>query len=90
MLDHLDKFEDHPSLYQRLAVQCVLLEEGRGQWAGWAAGEVVDSEAYFLTDYQEELLQLPHIASYSDVGHYCAHHEREGGKEYYAEIKKQH
>ena len=94
MLDRLDQLEDHPNLYQRLPVQCVLLEEGQGQWAGRRVGEVVDTEAYFLTDYREELLQLPHMASYVNTplgeAHYCPRHERDAGVEFYGEVKKQH
>ena len=95
MLDRLDRLEDHPNLYQRLAVQCVLLEEGQGQWAGRQAGEVVDTEAYFLADYREELLQLPHLTNYANMpsaeeGHYCPRHERDSGVEFYREVKEQH
>ena len=94
MLDRLDQLEDHPNLYQRLPVQCVLLEEGQGQWAGRRVGEVVDTEAYFLTDYREELLQLSHMASYANTplgeAHYCLRHERDAGVEFYGEVKKQH
>ena len=94
MLDRLDQLEDHPNLYQRMAVQCVLLEEGQGQWAGRGVGEVVDTETYFLTDYREELLKLPYIANYGDtpsvVEQYFPKSERETAAELYKDVKKQY
>lgn len=94
MLDRLDQLEDHPNLYQRMAVECVLLGEGQGQWAGRGVGEVVSTEAYFLMDYREELLKLPYIANYEDTpsgtGRYCPKDERETAAELYGEVKKQH
>ena len=94
MLDRLDQLEDHPNLYQRMAVQCVLLEEGQGQWAGRGVGEVVDTETYFLTDYREELLGLPYIANYGDtpsvVEQYFPKSERETAAELYKDVKKQY
>ena len=94
MLDRLDQLEDHPNLYQRMAVQCVLLEEGQGQWAGRGVEEVVDTETYFLTDYREELLKLPYIANYGDtpsvVEQYFPKSERETAAELYKDVKKQY
>ena len=93
MLDRLDQLEDHPNLYRRMAVQCVLLEEGQGQWAERGVGEVVDTETYFLTDFREELLKLPYIANYGDtpsvVEQYFPKDERETAAELYEEVKKQ-
>ncbi|KAL4228659.1 hypothetical protein ACF0H5_011704 [Mactra antiquata] len=73
-LEYLDKLENHPRLYTR---QPVTLTTKRDENE---AMEEINAEAYFLVNYQPELLQLPTLETYKDLVNgkkYVLHKDRE-------------
>ena len=61
MLQVLDVLEEHPQIYRRREVQCILDESKTNK------DDVVTCQAYFLYDFRPELLSLPHLSSYADT-----------------------
>lgn len=64
MLKVIDDFEDHPLIYRRMPVHCVLQQEG-----GTSSSELygnIACETYLLNNFHPELLSLPHLRSYTE------------------------
>ena len=64
MLKVLDDLEEHPRVYRRTPMHCVL-EEGSSSDLPGVIGNIA-CEAYLLYDFYPGLLSLPHLSSYTD------------------------
>ena len=94
MLKILDDLEEHPRIYRRTPVQCVL-EKGTSTDVTDLLGVSgnIPCETYLLYNYRPELLSLPHLSSYADKSdgmalHYVSKIDREDSKlEWWKELK---
>ena len=94
MLKVLDDLEEHPRIYRRSPVHCVL-EKGTSrtdQLQPGITGNHIACEAYLLYDFRPVLLSLPHLSSYMDRSDssmcYVSKIDREGFKlEWWEELK---
>jgi gamma-glutamylcyclotransferase (GGCT)/AIG2-like uncharacterized protein YtfP len=79
MLKVLDKLEEHPRIYHRTPVQCVL-EEGTSTDLPGLTGNIA-CETYLVYNFHPELLSLPHLSSYTDRSdmHYVSKIDRARG-----------
>ena len=64
MLKVLDDLEEHPQVYQRTPMHCVL-EEGSSSDLQGVTGNIA-CEVYLLYDFRPELLSLPYLSSFTD------------------------
>ena len=64
MLKALDKLEDHPVLYLRTDIDCLLTTDESGNLLSDPV--VTKSQVYFLPDFKPALLDLPHLDNYTD------------------------
>lgn len=64
MLKVLDKLEDHPKLYLRTNIDCLLITDESEHPLSDAV--LIKSQVYFLPDFNPVLLDLPHLDSYAD------------------------
>jgi len=64
MLKVLDKLEDHPKLYLRSNIDCLLLTNESEYPLSDAI--VMKSQVYFLPDFKPALLDLPYLNDYKD------------------------
>ena len=89
MLKVLDVLEDHPNLYKRRTVSCVVDQDTN------TSAEISGSitcEAYLMYNFRPKLLLLPHISSYADTPErqYVRKDRREDPHyDWYQEIKAQ-
>ena len=89
MLKVLDALEDHPNLYKRRTVSCIVNQDTS------TSGEItgtINCEAYLMYNFRPELLSLPHISSYADTPErrYVRKDTREDPDfDWYQEIKAQ-
>ena len=67
MLKVIDDLEEHPQIYWRIPMQCVL-DEGTSKDLGITGS--IDCEAYLLYSFRPELLSLPHLSSYENSPEY--------------------
>ena len=66
MLKALDDLEEHPKIYRRKKVHCVLDERLSAELSDTETAGVIPCETYVLYDFLPELLSLPHLSSYSN------------------------
>ena len=63
MLKVLDELEDHPKLYLRTNIDCLLITDESEHPLSDAV--LIKSQVYFLPDFNPVLLDLPHLDSYA-------------------------
>ena len=82
VLEVLDEFEQHPTVYTRTPMHCVM-DEGHE--------DVVDCETYLVFNYREDLLKQPFLDCYDDStpGYkpYVTRKDRSGGPSIVDQIK---
>ena len=67
MLKVLDELEEHPKIYRRTPVHCIITDEGLSTVSSKAdTKESIACETYLLYDFHPELLALPHLNTYSE------------------------
>jgi len=85
MLQCLDKLENCPHTYIRRSIQCERLDPSN-------KGAVIDCEAYFVHNFKEELLSLPHLSSYDsrspDQKPYVHGEDRDYDDSLHSQVKK--
>ena len=64
MLKVLDELENHPELYLRSNIDCLLQTDESGCPLNDAV--LMKSQVYFLPDFKPALLDLPHLNDYKD------------------------
>ena len=64
MLKVLDELEDHPKLYLRTNIDCLLITDESECLLSDAV--LLKSQVYFLPDFNPDLLDLPHLHNYTD------------------------
>ena len=68
MLKVLDELEEHPKIYRRTPVHCILTDENLSTESSKAdTKESIACETYLLYDFHPELLALPHLSTYSET-----------------------
>ena len=60
MLKMLDEFEGHPQIYRRMSVHCIMDNSKLNTEIAVAC------QAYLLFNFRPELLNLPHLTSYTN------------------------
>ena len=83
MLKVLDDLEEHPRIYRRTPMQCVLEKGTSTDTDLLGVSGNIPCETYLLYDYRSELLSLPHLSNYADKSdsmHYVSKIDREDFK----------
>lgn len=66
MLKVLDELEEHPKIYRRTPVHCIITDESLSTESSKAdTKEPIACETYLLYDFHPELLALPYLSTYS-------------------------
>lgn len=94
MLANLDDLENHPHLYRRTIVQCVIEQTATASTNdSETTSSIVDSEVYMIHDYNPTLMSLPFLSSYDDDaikdGLYSSREERVEDYDLFGVVKAQ-
>ena len=90
MLARLDKLEDHPGLYTRTSVTCIL-EQPASQ--DTEVGSVLNCEVYMVHNFNKDMLSRPFLSDYDIDVHkatpYSPRQDRVSSYDVYQELKEQ-